>query len=143
MSDRSDRVFVDTNILVYAHDSTAGAKHERSLELVDQLWQDRLGVISTQVLQEFYVNVRRKVRRPLSLSDATQLIEDYVAWEVVANDSGSILEALALERRFQLSFWDALIVRAATEANVELLYSECLSHGQLYGAVRVCNPFLD
>lgn len=139
----SDRVFVDTNILVYAHDSTAQTKHERARELIEQLWRDRRGVISTQVLQELYVNVRRKAKRPLSLSYATEILEDYAVWEIVVNDTDSILEAVALEHRFQLSFWDALIVRAATEANVELLYSEDLNHGQLYGAVRVCNPFRD
>ncbi len=136
----SDRAFVDTNILVYAHDRAAGLKHERAGELVSQLWEDRQGVISTQVLQEFYVNVRRKCARPLGLTEAQRLVEDYLAWEVVVNDGEAILEALDLERRFQLSFWDALILHAAAAANVTTLYSEDLGHGRMYGTVRVLNP---
>ena len=136
----SDRTFVDTNVLVYAHDRSAGVKHEMARELVTGLWEDRCGVISTQVLQEFYVNVRRKAERPLGLRQSQRLIEDYLAWEVVVNTGETILEALDIERRFQLSFWDALIVHAATTADVGTLYSEDLNHGQVYGTVRVVNP---
>ena len=104
----SDRVFVDTNILVYAHERGAGAKHDRAKALVSRLWQERSGLISTQVLQEFYINLRRKAKNPVSWEEAKRLLQDYLRWEVVVNDGESILGAVDFERRFGLSFWDAL-----------------------------------
>lgn len=137
----SDRAFVDTNILIYAHDTSAGAKHEVASDLVERLWEERFGVLSTQVLQELYVNVRRKVRHPLSIAEAKQLLSDYLRWEVVVNAGDAILEALELEARFKLSFWDALIVQAAQHAGAQTLYSEGFTDGQVFGALRVVNPF--
>lgn len=138
----SARAFVDTNILVYAHDRGAGARHEHAKELIERLWQERAGSLSTQVIQEFYVNVRRQAKQPISLADARRLVADYLCWEVVVNDGAAILEALDLEHRFRLSFWDALIVQAANAAGADTLYSEDFSHGQTYGTVEVINPFL-
>lgn len=135
--------FVDSNVLVYAHDRSQGGKHEQARELLARLWRDRSGAVSTQVLQEFYVNVRRKAEHPISPNEARRLVEDYLRWEVVVNDGGSILQALDLERRYQLSFWDALIIQAAQDAGVEILYSEDLSHGQTYGTVLVVSPFAE
>lgn len=137
----SDRFFVDTNLLVYAHDSSAGVKHDRARGLVERLWHDRTGVLSTQVLQELYVSLR-KARHPLPTSDARQIVADYLRWEIVVNTGESVVEATELEERYQLSFWDALIVHAAGVSGAETLYSEDLSHGQVYGAVRVLNPLL-
>ena len=137
----SDRFFVDTNILMYAHDKAAGAKHERAKALVEELWRSRTGVVSTQVLQELAVNLRKKVGRPLDAKATREIVTDYLAWHVVVNGGESILEALDLEVRFQISFWDALVVHAAQSAGTQVLYSEDLSDGQLYGAVRVMNPF--
>ena len=136
------RCFVDTNILVYAHDRGAGARHEAAKALVEQLWHDRTGVISTQVLQELYVNVRRRAANPLALDEVRPLLEDYLRWKVVVNDSQSVLRALSLEERYRMSFWDALVVDAAVRAGCEVLYSEDLSSGQVYGQTRVVNPFL-
>lgn len=135
------RAFVDTNILVYAHDSGSGRKYEIARLLIEDLWRTRSGVLSTQVVQEFYVNVRQKARRPMSVDQARALLEDYFAWTVVVNDQNSIIDALALEARYQLSFWDALIVQAANAAAVDVLYSEDLSPGQRYGSVELVNPF--
>ncbi|HJS56591.1 MAG TPA: PIN domain-containing protein [Vicinamibacteria bacterium] len=137
----SDRAFVDTNILVYAHDTTTGSKHRTARELVEGLWSTRGGVISTQVLQELYVNVRRKVRSPLPVAEARRLLGDYLRWEVVVNTGESILEALEIEDRYGLSFWDSLIVQAAIGSGVERLYSEDLGHRQAYGPLQVINPF--
>jgi predicted nucleic acid-binding protein len=137
----SGRAFVDTNVLVYAHDRGAGERHAVARDVVAGLWQVRSGVLSTQVLQELYVNVRRKAKRPLGLAAARRIVEDYLCWHVVVNDGESILEALELETRYRISFWDALVVQAANAAAVEILYSEDLAHGQTYGAVRVVNPF--
>jgi predicted nucleic acid-binding protein len=101
--------FVDTNILVYAHDRGGGVRHEAAKVLVEQLWHDRTGVISTQVLQEFYVNVRRRAASPLALDEVRPLLEDYLRWKVVVNDGQSVLRAMSLEERYRISFWDALI----------------------------------
>lgn len=136
----SDRFFVDTNILIYAHDKAAGAKHERAKALVEELWRNRTGVVSTQVLQELSVNLRKKAGRPLDARATREIITDYLTWHVVVNGGESVLEALDLEARFQISFWDALVVQAAQTSGAEVLYSEDLSDGQKYGAVRVINP---
>jgi len=135
------RCFVDTNVLVYAHDAEAGAKHERAKELLDQLWDADSGVISTQVLQELCLNVRRKFRPPFSIEETQILVQTYMKWEVVINDTESILEAIAFERRYKVSFWDALILQAAESAEVDILLSEDLAAGQRYGTFRVENPF--
>ncbi|HEU4894103.1 MAG TPA: PIN domain-containing protein [Vicinamibacterales bacterium] len=136
----SDRYFVDTNILMYAHDTAAGDKHARAKALVEELWQNRSGVVSTQVLQELAVNLRRKTKKPLDAKGTRDVVADYLAWQVVVNGGESILEALDLEGRYQISFWDALVVQAAQASGAEILYSEDLSDGQTYGTVRVINP---
>ncbi len=79
----SDKCFVDTNILVYAHDFGTGAKHERARTLIEELWSSGGGVLSTQVLQELCINLRRKAARPLSVEETRRLIEDYSSWDVV------------------------------------------------------------
>ena len=137
----SDRYFVDTNVLMYAHDSAAGEKHQRAKTLVEELWETRAGVVSTQVLQELAVNLRRKAKKPLDAKATRDVVSDYLTWQVVVNGGYSILEALDLEAKYQISFWDALIVQAAHLSGAEVLYSEDLSEGQAYGAVRVVNPF--
>jgi predicted nucleic acid-binding protein len=136
----SDRYFVDTNILMYAHDTSAGEKHERAKALVEELWRDRRGVVSTQVLQELTVNLRKKVRRPLDAKATRDIVADYLTWQVIVHSGESILEAIDLEARYQISFWDALVVHAAHVSGAEVLYSEDLSNGQVYGSVRVVNP---
>jgi predicted nucleic acid-binding protein len=137
-----ERVFVDTNILVYAYDSSSGAKNDQSRELVERLWEERSAAISTQVLQEFYVNLRSLSEKPLSRARAAAVIEDYLAWNVVVNDGRAILEALEIERAHKLSFWDALIVQAAISSRASVLYSENLNHGQRFSGVEVRNPFV-
>jgi predicted nucleic acid-binding protein len=136
----SGKSFVDTNILVYAHDFTQGAKHERARALVEKLWESGDGIMSTQVLQELCINLRRKSVRPLSVEETRKLIEDYSRWDIVVNTADSVLQALDFESRYQISFWDALIVQAAASCEAAVLYSEDLSDGQSYGAVRVVNP---
>ena len=136
----SDKYFVDTNILMYAHDTSAGDKHERAKALVEELWRDRAGVVSTQVLQELAVNLRRKAGNPLGAKATRDIVADYLTWQVVVNGGDSILEALELETRYQISFWDALVIQAAQSSGTRVLYSEDLSDGQLYGPVRVINP---
>lgn len=137
-----NKAFVDTNILVYAHDLAAGEKHARARSLVERLWNERCGVLSTQVLQEFYVNIRKKARAPVGAADAKQWLTDYLNWEVVVNDGNAVIEAIDLEERYRVSYWDALILQAAGSAGVDVLYSEGLNHGQEYGKVLVQNPLL-
>src|SRR5258708_20686954 len=104
----SDKCFVDTNILVYAHDFTTGAKHERARALIEKLWGSGGAVLSTQVLQELCVNLRRKAARPLSIEGTRRLIEDYSRWELVVTTAEAVRGALDLESGNQISFWDAL-----------------------------------
>ena len=137
----SAELFVDSNVLVYAHDVGAGRKHEVARELTRLLWRERSGVLSTQVLQELYVNVRRKAEQPVSRDEAIALIEDYRRWKVVVNSEHSIVEAIRIEDRFGLAFWDALILQAAQSSGAGTLYTEDLNHGQRYGLVEVINPF--
>lgn len=136
----SAKVFVDTNILIYAHDREAREKHAAAARVLRQLWEDRTGVVSTQVLQEFYVNATRKIPVPLARSTARQVVEQYAVWPVVEVDVRMIVHASELEERYQLSFWDALVVAAARRANASRLLSEDFNAGQVIEGVRVENP---
>jgi predicted nucleic acid-binding protein len=137
-----DKYFVDTNILLYAHDRSAGVKHERSRGLVERLWTSGEGVLSTQVLQELCINLRRKIARPLPAEEIRRIIQDYLSWEVVVNSPKSVLDALDIELRYQISFWDALVLQAAESSGAAVLYSEDLAAGQRYGAIQVVNPLV-
>jgi len=136
----SDKFFVDTNILVYAHDRSAGVKHERARGLLEQLWDSGLGVLSTQVLQELCISLRRKVSHPLPVEEVRRLIRDYSTWEVIINTPESVIQALEIEARYKTSFWDALILQAAESSGAALLYSEDLATNQRYRGIRVVNP---
>jgi predicted nucleic acid-binding protein len=138
----SARSFVDANVLVYAQDRSAGAKHELAKNLMDRLWLTRSGVLSTQVLQEFCAAVIRKSDKPVPFAELKNALRDYLSWEIVFNAPDAVLGALLLQERYQISFWDALMIHAAEEARVDILYSEDLSHGQRYGNLRVINPFI-
>lgn len=138
----SDKCFVDTNILVYAHERSAGVKQQRAKQLLIQLWNSGKGVLSTQVLQELCINLRRKSSHPLSTAELRLLIRNYSTWEVVTNTPASVLRALEIEMRYKISFWDALIVQAAEEAGASILYSEDLATVQFYGAIQVVNPLI-
>ena len=137
----SAKVFVDTNILVYAHDTGAGRKHETAKALVTSFWEQKNAVISTQVLQEFYVTVRKKVLHPSDHKIAKRWISHYLNWKVIDNSGASILRAIEFEQRYKLSFWDAMIVQAANLSGATSLCSEDLNDGQKYGGVVVSNPF--
>ncbi len=138
----SDKYFVDTNILIYAHDRSMGSKHERARQLVERLWNSGQGVLSTQILQELCVNLRRKVARPPSLEEIRHLVQDYLSWEIVVNTPESVVQALEIEARYKISFWDALVLQAAEQSGAEVLYSEDLSGGRKYGAIQVVNPLV-
>ena len=136
------KVFLDANILVYAHDVSAGTKHAVAREVVTGLWERGGGVLSTQVLQEFYVIVTQKLPQPIEVSEAEKVIGDLLNWEVVVNDGQSILGAIQLQKRFKFSFWDSLIIHAALQVGAETLMSEDLSSGQRIRGTTIENPFL-
>jgi predicted nucleic acid-binding protein len=137
----NDRYFVDTNILVYAFDRFSGVKHVRANAVVSELLSSGRGVVSTQVLQELAVSLRRKVAQPLTRSEIRRVVEDFETWRVFVNTTESILYALEIEERHGISFWDAMIVQAAENSGAGTLYTEDLSDGQTYGKIRVVNPF--
>jgi predicted nucleic acid-binding protein len=132
--------FVDTNILIYAHDVDAGIKHSRAQAAVMSLWNSRAGIVSPQVLQEFYVNVTRKIATPLPRADARELIEAYAQWQVAPVGAPEVLLACRLEERHQLSFWDALIVAAAQRAGARRILSEDFAAGRVLDDIRMENP---
>jgi predicted nucleic acid-binding protein len=132
--------FLDTNVLVYAV-STAEAevgKSRRALELVQK---SDFG-LSAQVLQEFYVTVTRKIKKPLKPELAVALMEQYRVFPLVATDYPLIVSAVELALRYGISYRDGAIVAAAEALEAKVLYTEDLSHGQLYGLVRAVNPFV-
>ena len=133
--------FVDTNVLIYAEDRDAGERHEVARDLIVELWNTRAGVLSVQVLQEFFVNITKKPKKPLSASKALEIVREYLAWEVVDNSPNLLIASIELHRKAQLSFWDASIVQAAIEADCTRLYTEDLNDGQRFGKVVIENPF--
>jgi len=136
-----DRIFVDTNVLVYAHDVDAGQKHQIAQGLLIELWNNRTGVLSVQVFQEFYVTVTRKLIHPLSAKEARNIIRNYLTWHIEINDSLSVLNASRIEENYKVSFWDALIVSAASMANVSKILTEDLQSGQVIEGIVIENPF--
>ena len=136
----TDLVFVDSNILVYARDVDAGVKQMKAAAWMEHLWRKRTGRLSVQVLQEFYVNVTRKLKVPLTPDLARTEIRNLMAWNPV-QIGGEVLEsAFAIEDRYRISFWDSLIVAAAAIAGCSTILSEDLQHGQTLEGVRVTNP---
>jgi predicted nucleic acid-binding protein len=137
----ADKYFVDTNILIYAHDRSAGTKHDRARKLIEHLWNTGEGVLSMQVLQELCINLRRKTGRKILSDDIRRIIQDYLSWEIVIDSPESTLHALEIEERYKTSFWDALLLQAAESSGATVLYSEDLAVGQKCGGIQVVNPF--
>ncbi len=136
----TEPVFVDTNVWVYAVDAADPAKRERALEVVAPA-RGRDLVVSTQVLTEFYAVVTRKLAVPVPAQDAQAMVAQLSALPVVAVDASLVAAAIAGSREWQVSIWDALILRAAEVAGCRLVLSEDLADGRTYGSVVVENPF--
>lgn len=134
--------FVDTNVLIYAHDRSAGLKHEQAKALLRDLWDSRRGCLSVQVLQEFYVNVTQKVTQPLTSEVASQIISELGVWRVHRPGVEDVLDAIRIQNRYQISFWDAMIVASALQLGCQIIWSEDLNPGQLYDQAVVTNPFV-
>ena len=138
----SDRVFVDTNVFVYLFDSEEPRKQQTARTLLETLASSAIVVISTQVLQEFYVSVTRKLAKPLPVGQAEQATKNLSAYNVVQIDVSMVFAAISLCQREQTSLWDALIVRAAVESGCTRLLSEDLQDGRKFESTAVENPFL-
>jgi len=143
MNDNRELFFIDTNILVYAHDLSAGEKHDRARELIQTLWDTGIGCLSIQVLQEFFVTVTRKVARPIKSENAARVIKDLATWNLHQPNANDVLGAIELQGHHQVSFWDAMILWSASQMGCSKLYSEDLNSAQIYMGVLVVNPFND
>jgi len=141
MNCMNDKTFIDTNILVYAHDYTSKEKQEISQKIIIELWENNSGVVSTQVLQEFYFVLIQKVRKPLTPAKAKGLIQNYISWDVWVNNEESILQTIDLQQKYKLSFWDSLMVNAAVRSNSKKIITEDLNSGQIIEGVVIESPF--
>jgi len=135
-----DRSFIDTNVLVYTDDHDSAEKRRQALELVARARLGGKAVLSTQVLQEYFVTATRKlgVEAPI----ARRKVELFSRLNLVRIDLDTILGAVDLHRLHQFSFWDALIVRCAIDAGCSVLYSEDMQHGRKLNGLEFVNPFL-
>lgn len=136
----SAKTFVDTNVLIYAHDVDAKAKHEVAKDVLRELWSERSGVLSMQVLQEFYVNVTRKIAKPLAKAEARLVVNSYSIW-CMETTPAEIAAAFRIEDESRISFWDALIVASAAKSGTARILSEDLNAQQTIAGIRIENPF--
>jgi predicted nucleic acid-binding protein len=135
------RVFVDTNVLVYLFDTDDPSKQRRAQNLLgDEDLRTHI-ILSTQVLQEFYVSVTKKLATPLTPETALKAVQDLAAFPIVQIDTSLILLAIHRSRQAKLSFWDSLILEAALVAGATLLYSEDFQTSAVFGKLRIVNPF--
>ena len=137
----SDVAFVDTNVLIYAHDADAGLKRMRAQALMRALWESGAGRLSVQVLQEFFVNATRKLTTPMAHTFAREVVDSYGAWIGKPTSVHTVTRAIDLAALAQISFWDALIVASAEQDDATVIYSEDLNSGQVIAGIKVVNPF--
>jgi predicted nucleic acid-binding protein len=136
-----DKCFLDTNILVYAFDVSAGRKHEVAKRIVIDLWDTKDGILSTQVLQEFFVSVTKKIPKPINARLAREIVSDLLKWDIIINDKNSLLEAIDIHIRYNYSFWDSLLIQAAIRSGAALLLTEDLTDSQKIKGISIKNPF--
>jgi predicted nucleic acid-binding protein len=134
------KVFVDTNVLVYAHDIDDRSKRAAARNVLRDLWNDGNGLVSPQVLQEFYVTVTRKIAAPISKEAARQVVSAYAIWCIDVT-SADMTAAFRIEDEARISFWDALIVAAAAKGGATKLLTEDLNPGQVVAGIKIENPF--
>jgi predicted nucleic acid-binding protein len=137
----SGPVMIDANVLVYADDVSDPTRNARANEWLDALWASRLGRISTQALNEYYVTVTRRLAHGLGQGDARAKVRRYQRWRPWPVDHQTVETAWGIEARFGVHYWDALIVASAQHTGCAYLLTEDLQHGQQLGAVTVMNPF--
>ncbi len=141
MTSMTDRTFIDTNVLVYRYDNRDPIKQLRAQELLKTGIGNETAVISAQVLGEFFTTVTRKIQNPLSADDAQAAVDLISTLSVVSLDLALVRRAISTQRRYGISYWDALIVVAAESAGCTRILSEDLNPGQAYNGVVVVNPF--
>jgi predicted nucleic acid-binding protein len=142
MSAEPGREFLDTNVLVYAHDRSAVEKHGRAVDLLERTTSQRRGALSVQVLQEFFVTVTGKLAKPLAAREAAAIVSDLGVLAVHAPDQADVLAAIDIHDQLQVSFWDAMVLRSASALGCAVLWSEDLGHGRRYDGVEVRSPFV-
>src|SRR5215471_13701572 len=134
------KTFVDTNVLIYAHDTDGKFKHATAKRILRELWSERNGVLSPQVLQEFYVNVTKKIPHPLTKESARLVVSTYTIW-CIETTSVEISNAFRIEDESRIGFWDALIVASALKSGAHRILSEDMNAGQTIGGISIENPF--
>ncbi len=137
-----NKLFLDTNILIYAYDISAGKKNEIARKLVVDLWETQSGCLSTQVLQEFFVCVTKKIPKPLDINRAKEIVHDLLNWNIVVNDGGTIIKAINIHLDYKFSFWDSLIIQSAINGGAETLYTEDFVGAEKIKGVEITNPFV-
>lgn len=142
MSADAVREFLDTNVLVYAFDSSAGEKHTQAASLLTRLVTQGCAVVSVQVLQELFVVLTRKLPKPLSAQQAGSTVADLTVLPLHAPQASDVLAAIDLHRQLHLSFWDAMIVRSASQLNCQIIWSEDFGVGHRYQGIEVRSPFV-
>ena len=140
---KDDRIFIDTNVLVYAFDISAGIKHKKAKEIVENCWRLENGVISSQVLEEFFVCLTKKIPAPVDSIIVEQIIRDFLKWRTVAIDGDMILEAINIHIKHKFSFWDSLIIASAVSGRANMIFSKDLSDSQTIEGIVIKNPFLE
>ena len=133
--------FVDTNILIYAHDRDAGIKHDQAKRVLTDLWNQGNGCLSVQVLQEFFVNVTKKIPQPLPTAVAGEVMRTYLPWVKTGTDGEMVIRASEIADAWQTSFWDGMIIAAAERSGASELLTEDLQSGQRIAGLIVINPF--
>lgn len=137
----ADKVFLDTDVIVYAYDKSAGEKHRVAADIMMELWHTERGLVSTQVLQEFFVITTRKIPKPLNVNVVKEIINDLLAWDVITNDGESILSAIDRHLKYKYSFRDSMIIDTALKGGATALYSEDLADGQTVDGIFNQEPF--
>ncbi len=137
---RPSRSFLDTNILVYSDDPRDPAKQAKALDLITDHLRRRTGVVSLQVLQEYFVSATGKLKLDSELAKGR--VEFFARFHVAEPTVGDILAAIDLHRLHSISLWDTLILRCAKQSGCRVLLTEDMQHGQVVDGVRIVNPFL-
>lgn len=138
----SDKIFVDTNILVYCFDEADPLKKKKALQIIEDLWESSRGVLSLQVLKEFFVTVTEKLPNRMDFRDAKRIVTDLLSWNIFYETKSSIDKTFEIIQRYRLSLWDANILSAAILSDCHKVYSEDLQHNQAIEGVRIINPLL-
>ncbi len=134
---------VDSNVVIYAHDPSAGEKHRLARALMERLWVEGTGCLSVQVLQEFFWIATRKIARPVTSKVALDIVRDLSVWPVFSPGAADVIAAGELASASRISFWDAMILQAARRSGAQRVWSEDLNSGQVFDGVEVRNPFAE